>query len=534
VTSATNARNKTTTFEFDDTGLLTRVTEPGGIETVFAYDDAGLLETRTNDRGAVETHAYDPLGRPTTLTDPASNDWLTSYDADGRIATTTDGEGQVTTYHYDDGGRLVELEPDSGPSITYTYSDAGRLSAMTDGNGTTEYGYDPVGRLTSTERGGRITTYGYDDAGRLAAVTYPGGAGTVEYDYDAAGRLETLTDWDERVTSYTYDAAGLLETETRPGDLVTTYTYDDLGRPATVTSTVDATEVLELGYAYDPNGNLASYTDDSGSATFTYDDLDRLTAADYPGADDFAYAYDTVGNVTSIDTPAESLTFSYDLADRITSEGPGPSPAAPAYDANGDLTSDGSYGGRTYSYDPLRRLVGVSGAGHSAAYELDGAGNRWSQTVDSVTTAFDLDLSAVDPTILVDGTRVYLPADPGAGSEQSGSWTSTLVDHLGTSLLTVSEAGSVGSARAVGPYGLDRDGSVLDPGIGYTGEWSDASGLVNLRARAYDPRLARFTGRDTVGGVLSAPQTANRSSYALNNPFRYTDPGGRFIQAAMA
>jgi hypothetical protein len=33
--------------------------------------------------------------------------------------------------------------------------------------------------------------------------------------------------------------------------------------------------------------------------------------------------------------------------------------------------------------------------------------------------------------------------------------------------------------------------------------------------------------------VLSAPQTANRSSYALNNPFRYTDPSGRFIQAAL-
>jgi hypothetical protein len=33
--------------------------------------------------------------------------------------------------------------------------------------------------------------------------------------------------------------------------------------------------------------------------------------------------------------------------------------------------------------------------------------------------------------------------------------------------------------------------------------------------------------------VLSAPQTANRSSYALNNPFRYTDPSGRFIQAAI-
>jgi hypothetical protein len=33
--------------------------------------------------------------------------------------------------------------------------------------------------------------------------------------------------------------------------------------------------------------------------------------------------------------------------------------------------------------------------------------------------------------------------------------------------------------------------------------------------------------------VLSAPQTANRYSYAANNPFRYTDPSGRFIAAAI-
>jgi RHS repeat-associated protein len=282
-----------------------------------------------------------------------------------------------------------------------------------------------------------------------------------------------------------------------------------------------------------PVGNLATYSDTGGTASFTYDDLDRLTAADYPGGSDFAYSYDTVGNVTAITTPAGTLAFSYDLADRITSAGPGPAPAAPAYDANGNLTSDGSYGGRTYAYDPLGRLVGVSGGGHSASYTLDGAGNRLAQTVDTVTTGFDLDLSIPDSTVLSDGTRTYLPGDPGAGSLSGGVWTSMLTDQLGTGLLTVTGGGSVGTPRQVGPYGLDRDGSVLAPGIGYTGEWSDATGLVNLRARAYDPLLARFLGRDTFGGVASAPQTANRYSYAANNPFRYTDPSGRFIQAAL-
>jgi hypothetical protein len=42
--------------------------------------------------------------------------------------------------------------------------------------------------------------------------------------------------------------------------------------------------------------------------------------------------------------------------------------------------------------------------------------------------------------------------------------------------------------------------------------------------------VARYLARDTFGGVASAPQSGNRYSYALNNPYRYTDPSGRFVE----
>jgi RHS repeat-associated protein len=61
-------------------------------------------------------------------------------------------------------------------------------------------------------------------------------------------------------------------------------------------------------------------------------------------------------------------------------------------------------------------------------------------------------------------------------------------------------------------------------GIGYAGEWKEAAGLINLRARAYDPVMGRFVGRDTFDGVASAPQSGNRYAYALLSPRRYTDP----------
>src|SRR5260221_8136767 len=133
--------------------------------------------------------------------------------------------------------------------------------------------------------------------------------------------------------------------------------------------------------------------------------------------------------------------------------------AAPTYDANGNLTSDGSYGNRTYAYDALGRLTGATGNGHTTTYGLDGLGNRWSETTDATTTAFDLDLAASAPTILADGTRKYLPGDPGAGYDLAGVWWSGLTDRVGSPTMYVSQAGTQTPAVHYDPYGALRPGS---------------------------------------------------------------------------
>jgi RHS repeat-associated protein len=201
---------------------------------------------------------------------------------------------------------------------------------------------------------------------------------------------------------------------------------------------------------------------------------------------------------------------------------------APTYDDNGNLLTDGTYGNRTFTYDALGRLTGVTGDGVGATYTLDGAGNRWAETINSVTTSVDLDLAAAYPTILADGTRLYLPGAPGAGYAEAGTWYSGLTDQHGSSLGTVSDAGTVSALRTYDPYGAPRAGSPDPAGIGFTGEWRDATGLVNLRARAYDPVMGRFVGRDTFAGVASAPQTANRYTFGTANPLTALDPSGHF------
>jgi RHS repeat-associated protein len=234
-------------------------------------------------------------------------------------------------------------------------------------------------------------------------------------------------------------------------------------------------------------------------------------------------ALDGAGNASAQSSPANA------------NAAPGGGATAPVYDDNGNMTSDGSYGNRQYAYDTLGRLASVTGSdGSLTTYALDGFGNRWSQTTGTTTTSFDLDLQAGNPTLLFDGVRKYLPGAPGAGFESGGTWKTALTDLIGSPIELIDTAGAVSGLTHYDPYGVPRPGSTASVGIGYAGEYRDGTGLINLRARSYDPVLGRFIGRDTFAGVASAPQTGNRYAYATANPLRFTDPSGRFVNAALA
>lgn len=45
---------------------------------------------------------------------------------------------------------------------------------------------------------------------------------------------------------------------------------------------------------------------------------------------------------------------------------------------------------------------------------------------------------------------------------------------------------------------------------GFTGETTDANGLIYLRARYYNPADARFISRDTWAGDVNSPLSLNR------------------------
>ena len=64
----------------------------------------------------------------------------------------------------------------------------------------------------------------------------------------------------------------------------------------------------------------------------------------------------------------------------------------------------------------------------------------------------------------------------------------------------------------------------------YNGEsYDSATGMVNLRARQYEPGMMRFSQRDLLKGDQAAPLSLNRYLYCENDSVNFVDPSGESI-----
>jgi len=80
------------------------------------------------------------------------------------------------------------------------------------------------------------------------------------------------------------------------------------------------------------------------------------------------------------------------------------------------------------------------------------------------------------------------------------------------------------------PYGSPALGSPSD-GPGYTAHVSDRdTALVYMQARYYDPASGKFLSVDPIAPEAGNSFSFNRYAYANNNPYKFVDPDGRFVQ----
>ncbi|MCL4561763.1 MAG: hypothetical protein M1281_14290, partial [Chloroflexi bacterium] len=259
----------------------------------------------------------------------------------------------------------------------------------------------------------------------------------------------------------------------------------------------------------------------STTITYTYDPLERLTAADYDNGVFFHYTYDAVGNRLEETTDLGATAYTYDDANRLTSVGG----VTYTWDANGNLLNDGPY---TYTYDYANRLTGVSGSSLSASYLYNGVGDRVRETVNGTNTTFTLDQAGGLTQVLADGTDTYLYGNGRIAQASTEDTQYFLGDALGSVRQLADSTGEVVLGKSYDPFGeeLYSQGEATSS-YAFTGEWMDSySNLLYLRARYYSLGDGRFISKDTWQGDNNAPMSYNPWLYAYANSINYIDPTG--------
>jgi RHS repeat-associated protein len=514
--SVTNADKHATAITYDADDLPLSLQRPDGTTFHTAYNGSGKIVTQTNGLNKVTSYSYDALDRVATITDPLSRVTSFAYDADSRLATRTD---PVVTAHfgYDNAGQLISLSYSDGtPGVTFQYDALGKRIQMIDGIGTSTYEWDELNRMISTTDGtGETVSYSYDLAGRVTAIKYPSG-GTVQRGFDSDGRLSSVADWYGATTHFTYDADSRLAQRAYPNHLTTAYSFDAASRLINIQD-----PLIDFQYQRDPMGFVLAADQvrpPAGNDLYTYNadgqlSADNNTAFAYDAAPELTqmggtkFSYDAAGEVTSAAEGILAVDFKYDpRGNRVTASLGGFSPLSVnvQYDGNSRLTAIGGYASYAYSGDGLRLRKTVLGTKQTFAYDRVSA--------------------RALPLVLEDGVNHYIYGLAGLPIEQIDSSGHALFfhqDQLGSTRALSNTSGVGVASFSYNAYGQAFFPAIITP-LGFAGQYTDAeSGLIDMRARFYDPLTGQFLTPDPLSAFTRQPY-----AYAIGNPVNLTDPSG--------
>jgi YD repeat-containing protein len=347
INTITSPNGRTISFQYDTSFRVTVATDSAGRSVHYTYDGSGRLQTVTDANNGVWTYGYDSFARMTTIQDARLITYLTNeYDSGGRVKKQTQADGSFYQFTWTVTSNTTNVTfgtTSSGPApysvLSFRYC-----------SGCSE-GFPPlVTQVDVTDPNGNIR--------RVAFNSY----GYTSTDTRALGKPE------QQVTTYAYYADNLLKSVTDQLGRVTTYDYDPNANLSSLTNLSGTANAVTSTFAYDGTyGQLMSVTDPLGHTTsMAYDTIGNLTSVIDPLGHSASFGHTGSGLLTSVtDALQNTTTLTYNSADLIGITDPLQNTTTMFYDAAGRVTS------RT---DPL---------GHSTKYQYNNL-NQITQVTDSL------------------------------------------------------------------------------------------------------------------------------------------------------
>ena len=303
----------------------------------FVYDVMGRLIKTSNP---TETYASGTPFQWITAGDDETAGWIytqQTYDWKGRPLVTTNQDGTTKTASYTGCGCA------GGEVVTLT--DEGTLDGGVAKRRQQKIYSDVLGRTRKTEilnwAGGSgyattVNTYNARDqvtqirelAGDESSSTYQDTIMT----YDGYGRQRTKHVPEQSSgtnTTWDYNSDDTVQTVTDARGAATNYSYNNrhlvTGLTYSVPSGSEIPVPAAVSFAYDAANNRTSMTDGTGSTTYSYDLLSRMTSESrtfngVAGTYVLDYAYNLGNELTTLSIPfrSQQIGYNYDIAGRLS------------------------------------------------------------------------------------------------------------------------------------------------------------------------------------------------------------------------